>query len=87
MSLNESQINAIEASIQELQAVGEALIPGLRGKFPEIIFVRCDASDMEGKPYRSSNKVELYLLDRSEMCIRLTDQLASADGVIVAEVE
>jgi len=87
MPLNESQINAIEASIQELQAVGEALIPGLRGKFPEIIFVRCDASDMEGKPYRSSNKVELYLLDRSEMCIRLTDQLASADGVIVAEVE
>ena len=87
MSLNESQINAIEASIQELQAVGDPLIPGLRGKFPDIVFVRCDASDMDGQPYRSSNKVQLYLIDRSEVCIRLTDQLESADGVIVAEVE
>jgi hypothetical protein len=87
MPLNESQINAIEASIQELQAAGDALIPGLRGKFPDIVFVRCDASDMDGKPFRSSNKTQLYLLDRSEVCIRLTDILERADGVIVAEVE
>jgi len=87
MPLNESQINAIEASIQEFQATGEALIPGLRGKFPDIVFVRCDASDMDGKPYRTSSRVQLYLLDRSEVCIRLTDRLESADGVIVAEVE
>ena len=87
MPLNESQINAIQASIIEFQTVGESLIPGLRGKFPEIVFVRCDASDMDGKPYRSSNSYQLYLLDRSEVCIRLTEQLESADGVIVAEVE
>ena len=87
MPLNESQINAIQASIIEFQTVGESLIPGLRGKFPEIVFVRCDASDMDGKPYRSGNTYQLYLLDRSEVCIRLTDHLESADGVIVAEVE
>jgi hypothetical protein len=85
--MSESQINSIEASIKALQAMGNPLVPDLRKLFPDITFVRCSAQDMDGTPYRTSNKYQLYLLDRSEVCIRLTDQLECADGVIVAEVE
>ena len=87
MSLNESQITSIETSIKALQAIGDPLTPGLRKLFPDITFVRCSATDMDAPPFRTSDKYQLYLMDRSEACIRLTDRLESADGVIVAEVE
>jgi hypothetical protein len=87
MAMNESQIVSIEAAIKALMATGNPLVPGLRNMFPDITFVRCSASDMDAAPYRTSSKYQLYLMDRSETCIRLTDQLESADGVIVAEVE
>lgn len=87
MSLDESQIVLIEASIRALLATGNPLVPGLRNMFPDITFVRCSAQDMDGTPFRSNEKYQLYLIDRSEACIKLTDNLGSADGVIVAEVE
>jgi len=87
MPMNESQIISIEASIKALMATGNPLVPGLRHMFPELTFVRCSASDMDATPFRISNKYQLYLMDRSEACIRLTDRLECADGVIVAEVE
>ncbi|MBI1175241.1 MAG: hypothetical protein GC139_08245 [Sideroxydans sp.] len=87
MALNESQIAAIETSITALRTNGEPLAPGLRSLFPDIVFVRCDAEDMDTAPYRSGTHYQLYLLDRSELCIRLTDQLESADGVIIAELD
>jgi hypothetical protein len=86
MSMNESQITAIEVSIKALHAIGSPLMPGLRNMFPDIAFVRCSAQDMGETPYRVSNKYQLYLMDRSEACIHLTDRLEAADGVIVAEV-
>ena len=87
MPLSESQITAIETSVRALQALGSPLLPDLRKLFPDITFVRCSAGDMDGTPYRCGCKYQLYLLDRSEVCIRLTDRLECADGVIVAEVE
>ena len=87
MPLNESQIISIEASIKALMATDNALMPGLRGLFPSITFVRCSAREMDALPYRTSEKYQLFLFDRSQGCIRLTDQLDLADGVIVAEVE
>lgn len=87
MSLNESKIISIEASIKALMATGNPLVPGLRNMFPDITFVRCSAQDMDATPFRISNRYQLYLMNRSETCIQLTDNLECADGVIVAEVE
>lgn len=87
MSLNENQISRIEASIKALLATGNPLAPGLRSMFPDITFVRCSAQDMDAPPFRSDSRYALYLMDRSQTCIRLTDRLEQADGVIVAEVE
>jgi hypothetical protein len=85
--MNEYQITSIETSIKALMATGNPLMPGLRRLFPEITFVRCSSQDMDALPYRISSRFQLYLMDRSATCIRLTDKLESADGVIVAEVE
>ena len=87
MPLNESQIVSIEASIKALQATDNALTPGLRSLFPDITFVRCSASDMDALPYRMASRYQLFLMDRSQGCIRLTDRLEHADGIIVAELE
>ena len=87
MALTDLQITEIENSIKALRATGNPLMPGLRDMFPNITFVRCSAQEMDGTPFRSSEKYQLYLMDRSETCIKLTDRLESADGVIVAEVE
>jgi len=46
MSMNESQITSIEASIKALMATGHPLVPGLRNLFPDITFVRCSARDI-----------------------------------------
>jgi len=87
MPMNESLLTSIEATIKALMATGNPLVPGLRNQFPDITFVRCSASDMDATPYRISNRYQHYLMNRSDVCIKLTDQLESADGVIVAEVE
>ena len=87
MPINESEVTSIESSIKALMATDNALMPGLRGLFPGITFVRCSALEMDALPFRASNKYQLFLFDRSQGCIRLTDQLELADGVIVAEVE
>ena len=87
MALSETQISAIEKSIDGLRAAGNSLLAGLRNLFPDIVFVRCDAGDMDTAPYRSGEHYQLFLFDRSEICIRLTDQPETADGVIVAELD
>jgi len=87
MALSEAQISAVENSIAGLRANGTPLASGLRNLFPDIVFVRCDAGDMDAPPYRSGAHYQLYLFDRSEICIRMTDQPETADGVIVAELD
>lgn len=87
MAMTEEQIDAIDESVVQLQADNRPLIAGLRELFPGTVFVRCPASDVEGQPFRSGDHHRLYLLDRSEMCIRLTDELETADGVVIAELD
>lgn len=86
MSINETQITSIEASIKALMATGNPLMPGLRSMFPDVTFVRCSAGEVDATPYRTCNKYELFLFNSSHVCIELTDRLESADGIIVAEV-
>ena len=87
MPISEEQIDAIEKSVVQLQADHQPLIGGLRELFPGVVFIRCDASDMEGAPFRSGRNHQLYLIERGEMCIQLTDTLATANGVVVTELD
>lgn len=84
MPLNESQINSIESCVSSLAGSGMPLIPELRTRFPGITFVRCSAEDVDDPPYRAGSGYQLYLVDCSTACIKLTSDPGTADGVVVA---
>lgn len=82
--LSDTQLSSIETAITELLARGDDLVPGLRRQFPQMMFVCCDAKEMLEQPYRSHEQYLLYLLDRSAHCVRVTEQLKQADGIVIA---
>lgn len=84
MPLNETQLSAIKSSVAYLLANGEPVVAELRRKFPDVTFVRCPQEDMEGSPYLSGEGYQLYLINRSAVCISVTDSLEQADGVVIA---
>ncbi|HEY6095521.1 MAG TPA: hypothetical protein VIU93_11275 [Gallionellaceae bacterium] len=84
MPLNETQLSAIQSSVAYLLARGEPLVAELRRKFPEVTFVRCPQEDMEGQPYLAGDGYQLYLINRSAVCIAVTDSPDQADGVVIA---
>lgn len=87
MALDEPTLSSIEVVVDQLLAKGEPLVPELKRRFPGLMFVRCDARDMSEKPYRCHDRYRLFLIDRSEHCIRVTNQPDHAGGVIVAEYD
>lgn len=84
MPLSIALIDSIAAKISAFPGNGGIPIPDLRASFPGITFVRCRAEDMDDAPYRRGKGYDLYLIDCSSACIKLTDQPEAADGVVVA---
>ncbi len=86
MSLNNAQIDSIESCVSALAESGMSLIPELRVRFPGVTFVRCSTEDLDDAPYRTGSGYRLYLIDCSTACIKLTRNLGTADGVVVATI-
>lgn len=63
----------------ELQAL-------LRRRFPGRSFTRCDDSDMTDTPYRSFERLNLYLVDARDHCVQVTTDPAVATGVVLAQL-
>lgn len=85
--LDEPTLSSIEVVIDQLMTAGQALVPELKRRFPGVMFVRCSARDMAESPYRTHERYRLYLLDRSDHCIRVTNEPGRADGIIVAQFD
>ena len=61
-------------------------IASLRKAFPGVSLTRCDASDMDTEtPVLETADFDVYLIDTSEHCARITTQPEAATGLIVAE--
>lgn len=80
-------------SAEDLARIGDLLaapaggnpLAGFRTDFPGLSLTRCDASDMSGEmPYREYPSFDLYLVDGSDHCWRLTADPAAATGIVVA---
>jgi hypothetical protein len=84
MAISETQLGSIETSLAALLVSGDPLVPELRRQFPQFTFVRCSIGDMDALPYHSGNGYQLYLINRKNVCINLTESLEQADGVVVA---
>ena len=84
MAISEIQLSSIETSLAALLSSGVPLVPELRRQFPQFTFLRCSVEDMDARPYHTGNGYQLYLLNRQNICINLTDSPEQADGVVVA---
>jgi hypothetical protein len=82
--LNDDAMARIEAALSPADADPEALT-GFRRDFPGLSLTRCDVSDLGVEhPFRRYQRFNLYLVDASEHCWRLTTDPARATGLVVA---
>ncbi|MGY4234073.1 hypothetical protein ACVWZ4_001326 [Bradyrhizobium sp. USDA 4472] len=57
----------------------------LRRRFPQLAFVRCDASDLSDVPFRQAPRFDLHLLDGSNHCAQITGEPTRASGIVLAK--
>ena len=57
----------------------------LRQKYPHLVWIRCEASDVTEEPYRSFREFDLHLLDSADHCAQITDDPARATGIVLAK--
>lgn len=68
------------------QPLDEAMIITLREQWPDIHFTYCSEDDIHsGKPIRETDKFSLYLVDSTEHCLCLTNDMNTATGLVIAE--
>lgn len=85
MALAANSIDQIR-SLLEGEGSASERIANLRKAFPGISLTRCDASDMDNEtPALQVGNFDVYLIDTSEHCVRITTQPEAATGLIVAE--
>jgi hypothetical protein len=85
MPLTDSDLAQIRELLETDQPVS-ARIGSIRAAFPKISLTRCDASDMDTEtPALEFGNFNVFLIDTSEHCVRITTNPASATGVIIAE--
>ena len=85
MALTEDQVASIDALLKD-QPAEASIVTEFRQRFPSYSLTRCDASDMDSEaPFRRYAKFDLYLVDRSDHCWRLTSNPARATGIVLAQ--
>jgi hypothetical protein len=84
LPLNADALTKIDAALSPPEADPRALA-GFRHEFPGLSLTRCDVSDLGVEPpFRQYPRFNLYLVDASDHCWRLTEDPARATGVVVA---
>ncbi|UQR64991.1 DUF6129 family protein [Bradyrhizobium sp. C-145] len=57
----------------------------LRRRFPQLAWVRCDASDVADRPFRQFPRFDLHLIDGSDHCVQITADPTRATGIVLAK--
>jgi hypothetical protein len=84
VGLDDGALARIEAALSPRDA-DPAALSGFRSEFPGLTLTRCDVSDLGfEEPFRQYRRYNLYLVDASDHCWRLTADPARATGVVVA---
>ena len=84
MALGADELLEIE---QALSAPGadSRVVAQLRGRFPNLSWTRCDASDVTEEPFRSYSRFDVHLVDRTDHCVQITADPARATGIVLAD--
>ncbi|SFI17988.1 hypothetical protein [Bradyrhizobium sp. cf659] len=83
MAVAAIELAEIEQMLASPNAAPRAYLE-LRQKFPHLVWIRCDASDVTETPYRSFAEFDLHLLDSADHCAEITDDPARATGIVLA---
>ncbi|PWB83298.1 MAG: hypothetical protein C3F11_07330 [Methylocystaceae bacterium] len=84
MGIGADQLTLIDAFL-ETAAADHAAVSGLRRLAPGLTATRCDTTDVRDEtPFRSYAKVDLFLLDGRDHCVKITSDPSVATGVILA---
>ncbi|MBD5803348.1 hypothetical protein AZOA_27840 [Azoarcus sp. Aa7] len=84
MSMSPQQLEHV-CSLLGRATPAENPLPVLRAAFPGMVFTRCDASDMDGEtPALHAGGYDLFLVDNSDHCWRITADPQRAGGVVIA---
>lgn len=85
MPLSEEAISKIERALGLANADFQA-VAGLRGHLPGLSLTRCDLADLGVEtPFREYPRFNVYLVDGSDHCWRITADPARATGLVLAE--
>jgi len=85
--INQEQLDRI-GRLATGQRLSEAVVYLLRREFPDIHFTYCMDDDVVGAtPLLEERSFNLYLIDSSDHCLRFTQEMELASGVVVAEIE
>lgn len=83
MAIEQQQLEVIAATIDD--PLAPELAGRLRSQFPGISFTACADDDIIGAaPAVQMQRFNLYLVDASAHCMRLTRDPEAASGVVVA---
>ena len=83
MGLSAEQLAEIEALLEAPDANAKAL-GAIRERFPKLSITQCSASEVDAEsPFRTYERFDLYLVDGSNHCWRLTENLDVATGLVV----
>jgi len=75
-------VTKVDASLLE-----ESIASQLRGEFPDLHFTYCMDDDIGcEQPLLERERYNLYLVNGQGHCLKLTTDLALANGVVIAEV-
>jgi len=84
--ISQESVDAIVARVAA-SALDESLASQLRAEFPGLHFTWCMDDDMGSEePLLERPDFNLYLVNGEGHCLKLTTDLAKANGVVIAEV-
>jgi len=84
MSFSAAELSDLE-SMLALSDGAAQMAADFRRRFPGRTLTRCDVLDMGTEaPYRQFAACNLYLVDGREHCWHITDDPATATGIVVA---
>lgn len=88
--IEQTTINGIVSQVEaaaKTNSMDESMVSQLRSEFTDLHFTYCMDDDIGSEePLLERKGFNLYLVDGEGHCLKLTTDLAKANGVVIAEV-
>jgi hypothetical protein len=85
--ITQEQLETVSELVKN-QSVSEQIVESLRSEFPDLHFTYCMDDDVVGAtPVFEDPAFNLYLVNSSSHCLSLTQDMDTASGLVIAEVE